>query len=148
MVAGRGRVPAIQATFPTVPFSALERDWPALGQEPAAAVARYYRVRIGAFGFFGPACGGRPFAYGLTALALTYPAVLWFARLFAAGDGAGTIGLEHAVRAIQVVDHRYGRSTRLEAAADARRREALCDIGTLTRLIVWYGGVEETAAPA
>lgn len=144
MVAGRGRVPAIQATFPSVKFAALERRWPPLGHAPAAALTRYYRVRLNGFGFFGQACGGRPFADGLAAMVLTYPVILWYARLFAAGDSSTALELDHVVRAIAVVDHRYGRSTAVEAANELRRLAILCEPETITGLVRWYGGMEES----
>lgn len=148
MVAGRGHVPAIQPTFAAVPFKAIEQPWPPPDAEAAAALTRFYRIRMNGFGFFGHACGGRSFADGLSALVLTYPVILWYARLFAAGDGASAIGLDHAVRAIQVVDHRYGRMTQWEAANEARRQQILCELPNLLALIRWYGGVEETRPPS
>jgi len=146
MVAGRGRVPAIQSTFPAATFSAIEQTWPQPDATATAALTRYYRIRVAGFGFFGQACGGRPFAEGLSALVLTYPVILWYARLFAAGDGASAIGFDHAVRAIQVVDHRYGRTTRFEAGNEQRRQQILCELVNLLSLIRWYGGVEESGS--
>ena len=145
MVAGRGGVPRIQPTFPQVSFAAIERPWPSLDGEAAQALVRFYQVRLAGFGFFGPIAGGLRYAEGLQALLLSYPLILWYARLFAAGEGADRLTFEAVVRAIQVVDHRHGRRVGPEVSDLHRRRAILSEPANLRALMLAYGGVEESA---
>jgi lysine-N-methylase len=136
---GRGRVPALRGDWPRVRFAALEGAWGPLDAEVEAVFTRFYRLKLGAQAFCGVGFFGYPYLAGLQALWLTYPALLWCARLFAAGDGRHELRASDAERALQVIDHRHGRSPQMALPGEQRRLAALCERETLRALIVAYG---------
>jgi hypothetical protein len=122
-----------------VEFAALEEAAGIPEGEAAAALERYYRMRLSSMGFFGRLFYGRPYLDGMGALLLTYPLTLWFARLYAAGRGLATPDLAAIERGIQVVNHQYGFSPYLDLPSERFRWRYLTDRTHLRNLVIWYG---------
>jgi lysine-N-methylase len=139
LIAGAGRMPRVRPGLPRVPFGAMERSFGIPDAEAAEALIRYYRVKFGGLGFCGRAYYGWPFLEGAGALLLTYPLILWFARLFAAGEGKESLDADCVQRAIRVVDRPRGVSIALSLAPERFRQRFLSDHENLSTLIVWYG---------
>jgi lysine-N-methylase len=139
MLWGRGTVPPLQADFPAVPFAALEGLFGTPDGEAAAALARYYHVKLAALGFCGVPFYGRSYLDGLNGLLLTYPLLLWFARLFAAGRNRPALDAEAVHRALEVLNHQYGITPILDLPTERYRHAQLTERSTLRSLVVWYG---------
>jgi lysine-N-methylase len=139
MARGRGTVPPLRPDFPAVSFADLEITFDVPDGEAAQALVRYYRMRLWSMSFCGRAFYGRSYLDGLSALWLTYPIILWFARLFAAGEGKAALERAHVERALAIVDHQHGRTPLLNVRAERFRQANLCERGTLRSLVIWYG---------
>lgn len=139
MARGRGAVPPLRPELPAVGFADLEIAFGVPDGEAAAVLTRYYRMRLWSMSFCGRAFYNRPFLDGLNALWLTYPLILWFARLFAAGEGKAALERSHVERALTIVDHQHGRTPLLDVRAERYRQASLCERSTLRSLVIWYG---------
>ncbi|MBI3948374.1 MAG: YkgJ family cysteine cluster protein [Armatimonadetes bacterium] len=139
LLAGSGRMPRVRPGLPQVPFRAVERSFGVPSPEAAEVLTRYYRVKLGSLGFFGRAFYGWGYLEGLGALLLTYPLILWYARLFAIGEGTDAISAETVQQAVRVVDRPRGVAVPLGLRTERARVRFLCDHENLTRLIIWYG---------
>ena len=139
MARGKGIVPPLRPDLPAVGFADLEITFGVPEGEAAAALVRYYRLRLWSMSFCGRAFYGRPYLDGLNALWLTYPLILWFARLIAAGEGKAALECPHVERALAIVDHQHGRTPLLDVRAERFRQASLCERSTLRSLVIWYG---------
>jgi len=139
MARGQGAVPALRSDLPVVGFADLEITFGAPEGEAADALVRYYRMKLWSMSFCGRAFYGRFYLDGLNALWLTYPIILWFARLFAAGEGKAALERSHVERALSIVDHQHGRTPLLDVRAERFRQANLCERSTLRSLVIWYG---------
>jgi len=139
MLGGRGMTPPLQADFPATPFAALEGMFGIPDGEAAAALARYYHVRLQAMSFCGVAYYQRSFLDGLNGLLLTYPLTLWFARLFAAGSNLPALDAACTTRAIEILNHQHGITPLLNLPTERFRQDQLTERTTLRALMVWYG---------
>ena len=66
------------------------------------------------------------------------PAVLWFARRFAASAGRETLETDDVARALAVADHHHGYSPAFGRRSFRRRVRTLDRLGDIRRLCVWY----------
>lgn len=139
MARGKGIVPPLRPDLPAVGFADLEITFGVPEGEAAAALLRYYRLRLWSMSFCGRAFYNRPYLDGLNALWLTYPLILWFARLFAAGEGKAALERAHVERALSIIDHQHGRTPLLDVRAERYRQASLCERSTLRSLVIWYG---------
>lgn len=139
MIKGRGSVPSMRDDLPAAEFAALDESFGTPTGEAAATLLRYYRVRLASMSFCGRAFYGRSYLDGLNALLLTYPLILWFARIFAMADGATTLDRTHIERALAIVDHQHGHTPLLNVGAERYRQRSLCERSHLRSLVVWYG---------
>jgi len=139
MARGRGTAPPLRPELPPVPFADLEVSFGVPDGDAADALVRYYRMRLWSMSFCGRAFYGRPYLDGLNALWLTYPIILWFARLFAAGEGMEAPDRGCVERALAIVDHQHGRTPLLDVRAERFRQANLCERSTLRSLVIWYG---------
>ncbi len=135
LAVGRGLFPRIRPDFPAVSFAAVEATAADLDQHGSEAVSRYYRTKLNSLGFFGPGFYGETYQGGLAALCLTYPILLWYARLFAAGEGLAAPDEAAVVRAIQVVDRNHGRTPLLDTRTERARRQQLSGFEVLRSLL-------------
>lgn len=139
LLAGRGTVPPVREGLPAVRFADLERPFGVPSPEAAEPLVRYYRVKLDALGFCGRALYGWPFLEGAGALLVTYPLILWYARLFALGAGKTVLDAEAVQRAVRVVDRPHGISVALGLRNERLRLRFLAEHENLSTLIVWYG---------
>ncbi len=131
---GRGAVPKLHAKIPDRTFADAEKPAGRLGPDADALLTRYYRVKVQSGQFFGRTNYGFPFWAGLDSLVLTFPVILWLARVFAGSDARDS-GVEAAVR---VVDDSFGYHPLLGSARQAWATRTLADRGELARLAAWY----------
>ncbi len=139
MLSGRGLTPPLRPGFPAVPFRALDEPLGIPPDEIMEPLARYLRVRLESLGFFGMAFYGFDFLDGLSALLLTYPMTLWFARVEAAGRGLIFPDAACMVRGVQLVNHVHGVSPVFRNPLERLRFRFLCRRSVLRRLVAWYG---------
>jgi lysine-N-methylase len=133
---GKGVVPRVNALIPEgMQFDAAERP---LGPDPAAdaLLTRYYRVKAESMQFCGPSNFNLAYWDGLEALALTYPAVMWLARVLAAG---GTHRADAVRAALRIVDDNFGFNKLLGRSKQRSAVQMLASRGELPKLVAWYG---------
>lgn len=134
---GAGRIPKVIAVIPDgARFG--DAEVPSGGLSPAAdaLLTRYYRQKVESLQFCGPTNFGVPFWEGLASLALTFPTILWLARVLAAG---GTGRDEAVTRALRVVDDNFGFNKLLGVGRQAFALRLLSGRGEAARLVAWYG---------
>jgi len=139
LASGRGGVPALRPEWPAVAFEQLEGAWGIPDGDAAATLVRFYRVKLAAQSFCGAGFFGADYLPGVLALWLTYPVILWMARLYAVGDGRQEVTDADVQLALQVVDHRHGRTPQQALPGEQSRLRALSDRDLLRALVVWYG---------
>jgi len=139
MLAGRGQLPPLTATMPPVPFDVLEEPLGIPPDEVVAPLARYLRVRLASQGFFGTAFADFDYLDGFNALLLTYPAIFWFARAFAAGQELPFPDAACIEQAIQLVNHRHGLAADYVFPLERYHLRTLGLPVVLRKLVIWYG---------
>lgn len=134
---GTGRVPRLHKLIPDgVTFAAADRPAGQLPPEADALLTRYYRVKVESLQFAGQTNFGAGFWDGLFGLLLTFPVVLWLARVRQAG--AGPLTLETVGTAVRIVDDGFGFNPLLGTPRQVRATRLLADRGELARLTAWY----------
>ncbi len=136
---GAGRVPQWQPDLPAVKFRDLEVSFGALPDDVTDLLSRNLRSKLGGLGFFGPAFHGFPLLEGLGALLLAAPLTLWFARLFAVGEGRQTLTLDDAARALAIVEGPWGRRAVFRLPTERAHHAKLAEQPHLRSLLLWYG---------
>ncbi|MEI7832247.1 MAG: YkgJ family cysteine cluster protein [bacterium] len=139
MIMGFGVVPDLYPDFPTITFWEVDESFGIPDAAAAAALERYFHMRFTSLAFFGPFFFGRSYLEGLSALLLTAPFILWFARVDALGRKLTHIDAQAMERGIQIVDRRHGRIPFFKVPSEQFRLRYLADRATLRALLVWYG---------
>lgn len=134
-----GSMPPVRPGLPRVRFRALEPAFGIPSADASEVLTRYYRVKFGSLGFCGRAYYGWPFLEGAGSLLLTYPFILWYARLFAVGDGRDHVDARDMEQAVRVVDRPRGISVPLSLRPERFRVSFLSEHENLSTLVVWYG---------
>jgi len=132
---GRGRVPKLHGRFPTTTFAVAETQTGGLSAAGQALLTRFYRVKVESMQFVGPTNHHRPFWLGLESLLLTFPVILWLARVFAS-DGRDPD--ECLLEAVRLVDDSFGFNKMLGSGRQNWAVGTLAGRGELARLIAWY----------
>lgn len=132
---GRGRVPKLHGRFPDTTFAVAEKPTGGLSAEGQALLTRFYRVKVESMQFVGPTNHHRPYWLGLESLLLTFPAILWLARVFGS-DGRDPD--ECLVEAVRLVDDSFGFNKLLGSGRQNWAVRTLATKGELPRLIAWY----------
>jgi len=122
-----------------VRFSELERGFGGGSPEIDELFHRYFHVKLQGRAFCGPAFYDYSVIDGLRSLVLMYPAVLWVARLRAAGEDRGVLQLRDVQAALAVLDHNFGYSPVLSLRSSRRRVQQLAQLQQIAPLVVWYG---------
>jgi lysine-N-methylase len=130
---GRGAVPRLNTLLPETTFARIEEQQTPLSDAARTIFDRYYRVKLAALQFCGPANFGLQLWQGLDSLALTLPVLFWLLRAFADQPAE-----EAAVRAVRLVDHNFGYSPHLGARLQRTSLGILARRGEIERLITWY----------
>lgn len=132
---GTGRIPQLHGLMPETTFAAAEQPAGPLSQESEALLTRYYSVKIESLQFCGATNFHRGFWAGLDSLLLTFPAVMWLARVLTTPDRSRDAAVKLAV---QIVDDNFGFNALLGTPRQAWATEVLADRGELAKLIAWY----------
>lgn len=134
---GRGPVPKLHGQIPATTFAAADEPWGDPDPAAEALLTRYYQVKLESTQFAGPTNFRRAFWPGLDALVLTYPSIMWLARVFASG---GAMTRTAAVRrAVEQVDDHFGFNPQLGTGRQAWAVETLASRGEVAKLVAWYG---------
>ena len=119
--------------LPETTFEDVEKPRGPLPLEVEHILERYYTLKVGSLQFCGAASFGMPFWEGFELLALTYPIVLWVARMYRDGSR------EEAVqKALSVVDDHFGFNRILATFRQRAAFRVLARQGELAKLIAWY----------
>jgi len=130
---GTGRVPRLHQGLPESTFADGEAPRGPLPEAAELILERYYALKVGSIQFCGAAQFGIPFWDGFEILLLTFPIVLWVARLFR------DLPREEAiVRALSIVDDHFGFNPMLATFRQRMSFQILARTGELARLIAWY----------
>jgi lysine-N-methylase len=132
---GGGRVPKVHASIPDATFAAAEQPAGPLSPDADALLTRYYRLKVESLQFCGRTNFDLPFWDGLEALALTLPAVLWLARVFAADGRPRDDARKQALR---LVDDNFGFNKLLGLGRQKWAVRMLSTRGEIPKLIAWY----------
>lgn len=134
---GRGRVPRIHGAIrANARFSDAEMPRP-LPLASEMLLARFYRIKVESLAFFGPPNFHLPFWDGLDTLALTYPVLIWLARLIDAASYDDALSI-----AVRTIDDNFGFNPLIGSAKQKWALRMLSARGDLPRLIAWYGRPE------
>jgi lysine-N-methylase len=130
---GRGPVPRLHAALPESTFEDTERPRGPLPPVADEVLERYYTIKVSSLQFCGPPSFGLPAWEGFEALALTFPVVLFLARMWR------DLPREQAVaNALTVVDYHVGFNRVLASFRQRLARGILSRGGELSRLVAWY----------
>jgi lysine-N-methylase len=130
---GRGPVPRLHRLLPETTFEEVEVPRGPLPADAEEVLERYYTTKVGSLQFCGPASFGLPFWEGFDLLALTYPIVLWVARM-----ERDRPRQEAVTKALTVVDDHIGFNRVLGTFRQRVGFHLLARTGELPRLIAWY----------
>jgi lysine-N-methylase len=130
---GTGRVPRVHGLLPETTFEQLEQPAGPLPAGSEAMLSRYYRVKVESLQFFGPTNFNLPFWDGLESLLLTFPAVMWLSRAFAARPREDAVD-----QAVRMVDDNFGYNRLLGYRRQRFGTRMLAARGELAKLIAWY----------
>ncbi len=133
--AGVGPIPRLHGLMPETTFEAAEQPAGPLGKESDALLTRYYRVKVESLQFCGPTNFRRGFWDGLDSLLLTFPAILWLARVLTTADRPRDEAVKLAVR---IADDNFGFNKLLGSGRQLWAAQTLAERGELAKLIAWY----------
>jgi lysine-N-methylase len=131
---GTGPVPRLHQALPATTFAQAEEPRGPLSPEAEQILERYYTIKVGSLQF----CGGGTnlrlsFWEGFEALALTYPVLMWVARMYRDRSRE-----EALLQALSIVDDSFGFNRILTTLRQRLSFQILARSGELTRLIAWY----------
>lgn len=136
---GTGRVPRLHGLMPHTTFAAIEQPGFALPAESEMLLQRYFLVKLQSLQFFGAANFGRAFWDGLDSLLLTFPVMMWLARVFAAD---GTRSPADAISlASQVMDDHFGFNPLLGGYRQNWANRTIAERGDIPKFIAWYSRI-------
>jgi lysine-N-methylase len=134
---GTGIVPKLHGHLPEgVPFQKAEEP---LGELPAASEAlltRYYVSKVESMQFCGPTNFHQGFWDGLEMLVLTFPVLMFIARVMVAG---GKPKEEAIVDALRMVDDNFGFNPLFGKGRQWWALRMMAAKGELPKLVAWYG---------
>lgn len=134
---GTGTVPHLHGLLPKgIPFAKAEEP---LGDLPAASEAlltRYYVTKVESMQFCGPTNFRQAFWDGLEMLVLTFPVMMFLARVMIAG---GKPKEEAVADALRIVDDNFGFNPLFGRGRQIWALRMMAAKGELPRLVAWYG---------
>ena len=136
---GKGSVPRVHGAIGTATFAEAEKPLPALSEHATSLLTRWSRVKVESGQFCGPTNFNLPVWDGLESLASAFAAVMWLARVLAAG---GRSVDEAVTLAVRMVDDNFGFNPLLGSARQKFALRLLGARGELTKLVAWYGKTE------
>jgi lysine-N-methylase len=130
---GTGEVPRMHRAIPEATFAQAEEPAGPLPDDAQELLERYYLIKVGSVQFCGAASFGLPFWEGLEALAVTYPVLLWAARLFRDRSRYDAL-----LKVLTIVDDHVGFNRVLVSLRQRYSFRILARTRQLERLIAWY----------
>jgi len=133
---GKGVVPRVHAAIPAAEFADTDKPLGKLSERAVSMLTRWAQVKVESGQFCGPTNFGLGVWDGLESLAMTFPAVMWLARLLVTGGRPSDDAIALAVR---IVDDNFGFNKLLGSARQKIALRLLASRGELPKLIAWYG---------
>jgi lysine-N-methylase len=137
---GAGPVPRVHAAIGSATFADAEKPLPELPERAKSLLTRWSRVKVESGQFCGPTNFGLPVWDGLESLAAAFAAVMWLARVLAAG---GRSPDDAVVLAVRMVDDNFGFNKLLGSSRQKFALRLLGSRGELSKLVAWYGKTAE-----
>ena len=128
-----GRTPELRAELAAVKFADVEKDFGALTPAMEVLLTRYFRVKVQSLHFCGRAFYDRPLLEGFRNLVLLFPIIIWLPRWLAVSAGRTQLAEADVLRAVSLVDHRYGFAPYL-----GWRTRLLHQRNDIVKLCAWY----------
>jgi lysine-N-methylase len=129
---GTGPIPRMHRGLPETTFEQVEAPRGPVPADAEEILERYYTMKVGSLQFC-IVSFRLPLWEGLEMLALTFPIILWVARMFQ--DRSRT---EAILQALTVVDDHVGFNRVLRTLRQRTAFQILARRGELSRLIAWY----------
>jgi lysine-N-methylase len=134
---GTGIVPHLHGLLPQgIPFAKAEEPMGELSPTSEALLTRYYVSKAESMQFCGPTNFHQQFWDGLEMLILTYPVLMWIARVMVAG---GKPKDEAVADALRIVDDNFGFNPLFGRGRQWWALRMMAAKGELPRLVAWYG---------
>jgi len=130
---GKGRVPRVHDWLAETTFERAEEPAGPLPEEAEEVLKRFYVTKVSSLQFCGPTFYDFPFWEGLQALLLTFPVVLWLARVLRDEPRAAAV-----TKAIGMVDYNFGYNPVLGTLRQRLALRILSERGELEKLLAWY----------
>jgi len=134
---GNGPIPQLHGLMPPTTFEAVEQPSGPHDADSEDLLARYFRVKVASLQFCGATNFKRMYWDGLEDLLLTFPAMMWLARVFASHNVHPRD--EALALAVRIVDDNFGYNPLLGAARQTWAARNIAERGELAKLIAWYG---------
>jgi lysine-N-methylase len=129
-----GPVPPLHKALPAATFEQIEEPRGPLPTEAEEILERYYVIKVGSLQFCGGGTNVRlSFWEGLESLALTYPILMWVARMYRDRSREDAL-----LQALSIVDDSFGFNRMLTTSRQRVSFRILARGGDLARLIAWY----------
>ncbi len=133
---GAGAIPKVNSLIGGVQFRQAESSEEPFRADSSALLTRYYRMKVESLQFCGPTNFELPLWDGLESLAMTFPAIGWLRRVFAASG----LNRDEATRqALRMVDDNFGFNKLLGLGRQKFALKLLSSRGELPKLVAWYG---------
>ncbi len=133
---GGGSVPRVNDWLPAgVSFRAADQSTGGLPKAADELFTRYFTVKLESGQFYGPSNFHRGYWDGLDSLLLTFPTMLWAARVMSAG---GVERMEAITKGLRMVDENFGYSKFLAGGRPLWSTRTIAERGEIAKLIAWY----------
>jgi len=131
---GKGRVPTVHGRIGEITFARTNESSGPLTSDEDALLSRFYAIKLESMQFAGPTNFNRMLFDGLDSLFLTFPAILWLARVFSA-----SMPRDEAFRlAVSSVDDNFGFNPLLGSKRQLRSQRFLSNRDEIARLSAYY----------
>ncbi|HEY2783398.1 MAG TPA: YkgJ family cysteine cluster protein [Fimbriiglobus sp.] len=134
---GTGIVPRLHGLMPEgIPFATADKPFGPLPDASEALLTRYYVSKVESMQFCGSTNFHQGFWDGLEMLVLTFPVVMFIARVMVAGGKPKDEAVSDALR---IVDDNFGFNPLFGKGRQVWALRMLAAKGELPRLVAWYG---------
>jgi lysine-N-methylase len=134
---GTGIVPKLHGLLPEgIPFAKADEPLGSLSEASEALLTRYYTSKVESMQFCGPTNFRQAFWDGLEMLVLTFPVMMFIARVMVAG---GKPKDEAVADAVRIVDDNFGFNPLFGKGRQLWALRMMAAKGELPRLVAWYG---------
>jgi lysine-N-methylase len=134
---GTGILPKLHGLLPEgIPFAKADEPLGSLSEASESLLTRYYTSKVESMQFCGPTNFRQAFWDGLEMLVLTFPVMLFIARVMVAG---GRPRDEAVADAVRIVDDNFGFNPLFGKGRQLWALRMMAAKGELPRLVAWYG---------